>query len=92
MQNSNSTLAVSIIIIGIFAGAISGFLVWRNIDLFISRRDRYIKSPFGLFKKKIGIAATVAGIIIFIAFIFASSLIKKDNGKNKTSTSIHKSK
>lgn len=92
MQDTNSSLAIFILIVGVIASAIAGYFVWKNVDYFISRKDRYINSPFDLLKKKIGITATAVGAVIFIAFVISNSLMKKEKDKNKNTAPNYRSK
>ena len=75
---------VSILAIGCLLSIVGGCLTWKYADFFLARRDYYVNSKFDLLKKKISMSLGVAGTIIFLTIMVASSLNNKQTERQKT--------
>ncbi|WP_304344580.1 hypothetical protein [Chryseobacterium koreense] len=76
---------ISLLLIGGLLSFVGGFLTWKHADFFLARRDYYVNSKFDLLKKKIYMSLSVAGTIIFITIMVASSLIDKNKKQTEKS-------
>jgi uncharacterized membrane protein YidH (DUF202 family) len=79
---------ISLLVIGGLLSIVGSFLTWKYADFFLARRDYYVNSKFDILKKKISMSLSVAGTIIFLTIMVASSLTDKnkkqrDNTKNE---------
>jgi uncharacterized membrane protein YidH (DUF202 family) len=79
---------ISLLVIGGLLSIVGAFLTWKYADFFLARRDYYVNSKFDILKKKISMSLSVAGTIIFLTIMVASSLTDKnkkqrDNTKNE---------
>jgi hypothetical protein len=79
---------ISLLVIGGLLSIVGGFLTWKYADFFVARRDYYVNSKFDLLIKKISMSLGVAGTIIFLTIMVASSL----TDKNKKQTEKLKNK
>ena len=69
---------ISLLVIGGLITLVGGFLTWKYADFFLARRDYYVNSKFDLLIKKISMSLAVAGTIVFLTFMVASSLTDKN--------------
>ena len=82
---------ISLLVIGGLLSIVGAFLSWKYADFFLARRDYYVNSKFDLLKKKISMSLGVAGAIIFLTIMVASSLTDKNKKQiEKTKNEIQK--
>lgn len=82
---------ISLLVIGGLISIVGGFLTWKYADFFLARRDYYVNSKFDLLKKKLSMSLGVAGTIIFLTIMVASSLTDKNKKQiDKTKNEIQK--
>lgn len=82
---------ISLLVIGSLLSIVGGFLTWKYADFFLARRDYYVNSKFDLLKKKLSMSLGVAGTIIFLTIMVASSLTDKNKKEiEKTKNEIQK--
>ncbi len=82
---------ISLLVIGGLLSIVGGFLTWKYADFFLARRDYYVNSKFDLLIKKLSISLGVAGTIIFLTIMVASSLTDKNKKQiDKTKNEIQK--
>lgn len=82
---------ISLFVIGSLLSIVGGFLTWKYADFFLARRDYYVNSKFDLLKKKLSMSLGVAGTIIFLTIMVASSLTDKNKKQTeKTKNEIQK--
>ena len=82
---------ISLLVIGSLLSIMGGFLTWKYADFFLARRDYYVNSKFDLLKKKLSMSLGVAGTIIFLTIMVASSLTDKNKREiKKTKNEIQK--
>jgi hypothetical protein len=77
---------ISLLVIGGLISIIGAVLTWKYADFFLARSDYYVNSKFDLLKKKLSMSLGVAGAIIFLTIMVASSLTEKNIGKTKKET------
>lgn len=78
---------VSLLVIGGLLSIAGAFLTWKYADFFLARRDYYVNSKFNLLKKKLSMSLGVAGAIIFLTIMVASSFT--DKNKKHTEKTIN---
>lgn len=82
---------ISLLVIGGLLSMVGAFLSWKYVDFFLARRDYYVNSKFNLLKKKLSMSLGVAGTIIFLTIMIASSLTDKNKKQiEKTKNEIQK--
>ena len=82
---------ISLLVIGGLLSIVGGFFTWKYADFFLARRDYYVNSKFDLLKKKLSMSLGVAGTIIFLTIMVASSLTDKNKKQiDKTKNEIQK--
>jgi uncharacterized membrane protein YidH (DUF202 family) len=82
---------ISLLVIGGLISLVGAFLTWKYADYFLARRDYYVNSKFDLLKKKLSMCLGVAGAIIFLTIMVASSLSDKNKKQiEKTKNEIQK--
>lgn len=69
---------ISLLVIGGLITLVGGFLTWKYADFFLARRVYYVNSKFDLLIKKISMSLAVAGTIVFLTIMVASSLTDKN--------------
>jgi len=69
---------ISLIVIGVILSAAGGYFTWKYADFFLAKRDYYVNSKFDLLKKKLSMSLSVAGVILFLTIMLASSLTDKN--------------
>lgn len=84
---------ISLLIIGSLLSIVGGYLTWKCSDFFLARRDYYVNSKFDLLKKKLSMSLGVAGTILFLTIMVASSLTeKKKKHMDQTKKEIQKTR
>jgi hypothetical protein len=83
MESISSGLPFVILILGVALSVFTCVFMWKNIHCFISKKDFYHSSPYGLFMKKIKMVASVGGIVLFVTVVIAGSYAKKVKQENK---------
>ena len=79
------TLIVSGLIVSVILSIIAGIAMWKYYHFFISRRDRYVNSPFDLVKKRLGMSISVGLGVLTVFVMIANQLTDKSKNKeNKT--------
>jgi uncharacterized membrane protein YidH (DUF202 family) len=81
---------ISLLVIGSLLSIVGGFLTWKYADFFLARRDYYVNSKFDLLKKKLSMSLGVAGTIIFLTIMVASSLTDKNKKQTEKKNEIQK--
>jgi hypothetical protein len=69
---------ISLLVIGALLSFVGALLTWKYADFFLAKRDYYVNSKFDLLKKKLSMSLGVAGAIIFLTIMVASSLTDKN--------------
>ena len=67
-----------VLVVGIILAIAGGYFTWKYADFFLARRDYYVNSKFDLLKKKLSMCLGVAGTILFLTIMLASSLADKN--------------
>lgn len=78
-----------VIFAGLIVAAVAAYVVWRYANYFLSRRDYYVNSKFGILKKKILMCLGVASVILFLSFMLAKKNKLRSDMQLKTQKSRH---